>query len=134
MIRNADGGALTGPYYWFEPAIRDAKIRKFSWHCLRHTFASRLVMAGVDLRTVQELMGHKSIQMTCAIPTSRRSIPWPPSSDWPGPFQRLQLTPKLAPGLRSRFPLESPMLIKPFQCTMLLRCGPVAQLVRASDS
>ena len=27
-------------------------------------FASRLVMAGVDLRTVQELMGHKSIEMT----------------------------------------------------------------------
>jgi hypothetical protein len=35
------------------------------WRCLRHTFAGRLVMAGVDLRTVQELMGHKTIQMTC---------------------------------------------------------------------
>lgn len=64
VIRNADGGPLTGPRYWFEPAIRSAKIHSFSWHCLRHTFASRLVMAGVDLRTVQELMGHKSIQMT----------------------------------------------------------------------
>ena len=31
---------------------------------LRHTFASGLVMAGVDIRTVQELMGHKSIAMT----------------------------------------------------------------------
>jgi hypothetical protein len=30
----------------------------------RHTFASRLVMAGVDIRTVAELMGHKTIQMT----------------------------------------------------------------------
>ncbi len=30
---------------------------------LRHTFASRLVMAGVDLRTVQEAMGHKTIQV-----------------------------------------------------------------------
>ena len=64
VIRNAEGGALTSPRYWFEPAVKSAKIRSFSWHCLRHTFASRLVMAGVDLRTVQELMGHKSIQMT----------------------------------------------------------------------
>jgi len=31
---------------------------------LRHTFASRVVMKGVDIRTVQELMGHKSITMT----------------------------------------------------------------------
>ena len=61
---NPQGEPLVGPRYWFEPAIRRAKIRAFSWHCLRHTFASRLVMAGVDLRTVQELMGHKSIQMT----------------------------------------------------------------------
>jgi integrase len=64
VIRNAEGGALTSPRYWFEPALKKAKIRSFSWHCLRHTFASRLVMTGVDLRTVQELMGHKSIQMT----------------------------------------------------------------------
>ena len=33
-------------------------------HVLRHTFASRLVMAGVDIRTVQELMGHADITMT----------------------------------------------------------------------
>ena len=33
-------------------------------HVLRHTFASRLVMSGVDIRTVQELMGHADINMT----------------------------------------------------------------------
>jgi integrase len=48
----------------FLRALKRAKIEKFTWHCLRHTFASRLVMAGADIRTVQELMGHKTISMT----------------------------------------------------------------------
>lgn len=48
----------------FLPALQRAGIQGAVWHTLRHTFASRLVMAGVDLRTVQELMGHKDISMT----------------------------------------------------------------------
>jgi site-specific recombinase XerD len=49
---------------WLEIAIEKAGVEDFHWHDLRHTFASRLVMAGVDIRTVQSLMGHKSIVMT----------------------------------------------------------------------
>jgi site-specific recombinase XerD len=49
---------------WFEGATTKARVKDFTWHGLRHTYASRLIMAGVDLRTVQELMGHKTIQMT----------------------------------------------------------------------
>ena len=54
----------TGAREWFEKALSDAGITNFHWHDLRHTFASRLVMKGVDIRTVQELMGHKTIQVT----------------------------------------------------------------------
>jgi hypothetical protein len=48
----------------FLPALKAAKIKQFTWHCLRHAFASRLAMKGADIRTVQELMGHKAISMT----------------------------------------------------------------------
>jgi integrase len=48
----------------FERAVRHARIEGLVFHDLRHSFASRLVMSGVDLPTVQALMGHKEISMT----------------------------------------------------------------------
>ena len=48
----------------FDSAVTEAKIKDFTWHCLRHTFITRLVQAGVDLRTVQYLGGHQSLAMT----------------------------------------------------------------------
>jgi site-specific recombinase XerD len=41
----------------------DSRLRGYVWHSNRHTFASRLVMAGVDLMTVKELGGWKTLVM-----------------------------------------------------------------------
>ena len=48
----------------FETAVQKAGLADFTFHDLRHTFASRLVMSEVDLPTVKELLGHKDISMT----------------------------------------------------------------------
>lgn len=48
----------------WHPALRAAGIEGLTFHGLRHTFASRLVMAGVGLVTVQTLMGHRDPRQT----------------------------------------------------------------------
>jgi len=63
----SQGQPMQGRYFVvkvYEPALKRAKIDGATWHTLRHTFASRKIMAGVDIRTVQELMGHSTITMT----------------------------------------------------------------------
>lgn len=55
--------------YWsgdkpFAKALAKSEITNFHFHDLRHTYASHLVMSGIDLTTVMHLMGHKSIKMT----------------------------------------------------------------------
>ncbi len=45
-------------------ALDNAKIQDLHFHDLRHTFATRVVQAGIDLYKVQRLLGHKSPIMT----------------------------------------------------------------------
>ena len=48
----------------FHGALRRAGIENFTFHDLRHTFASHLIMRGASLKEVQELLGHKTVTMT----------------------------------------------------------------------
>src|SRR5262249_20889668 len=48
----------------FAQACKKAGITGVTWKTLRHTFASRLVNRGVDIVTVQQLLGHLSVTVT----------------------------------------------------------------------
>lgn len=67
VFLNSDGNRLRGHRDWFDPIrgeLEDTSLADYHWHCNRHTTASRLVMAGVNLKAVQAIMGHRTIAMT----------------------------------------------------------------------
>jgi integrase len=59
-----DGKALQDIRRSYNNAIQKANIPHVTFHALRHTFASHMVMKGVDLATVQQHLGHADIQTT----------------------------------------------------------------------
>jgi integrase len=64
VFQRKDGSKFHKMRTGFRNAVKRCGIPHVRFHDLRHTFASHLVMGGVDIRTVQELLGHKDIRMT----------------------------------------------------------------------
>lgn len=56
-------------------AIKAAGVEDICWHTLRHTFATNLAMAGVDLVTIKDLLGHTTLDMVLRYshPSRRRN-------------------------------------------------------------
>jgi len=67
LFLNKNGTALTGDglaYLIKNWSIQSNIARKVSPHCLRHSFATHLLNNGCDLRSLQEMLGHKSLLAT----------------------------------------------------------------------
>ena len=50
--------------YIFEKLTERAGARKLNFHALRHTFATRAIECGMDIKTVADIMGHQNASIT----------------------------------------------------------------------
>jgi integrase len=50
--------------YLFEKLTERAGVRKLNFHALRHTFATRAIECGMDIKTVADIMGHQNASIT----------------------------------------------------------------------
>ena len=64
FVNPENGRRITAPGSRFRKLLKRARIKDFRFHDMRHNFASYLAMNNVDIRTIQELLGHKDIKMT----------------------------------------------------------------------
>lgn len=64
VFPGASGKGLTHTNRSWARLVELAKLSDFRFHDLRHNFASRLAMKGVDLYTIKELLGHSDFAMT----------------------------------------------------------------------
>jgi len=63
VFAKADGTPYTAIWKGFQKVCAQAGVTGVTPHVLRHTFASRLAMAGIDLRAIQDLGGWKRLSM-----------------------------------------------------------------------
>ncbi|MCD7750723.1 MAG: site-specific integrase [Lachnospiraceae bacterium] len=64
---------LTGTLHFMEPRaclsrlgrlLERAGVAPHTWHSLRHTFATRCIESGVDVKSLSEIMGHSDVKIT----------------------------------------------------------------------
>ncbi|NVM56440.1 MAG: site-specific integrase, partial [Candidatus Helarchaeota archaeon] len=64
VFADKNGNRLKTVRSWFDKAVDKAGLTDCTFHILRHTFASNLVKANINLKVIQELLGHRDLTVT----------------------------------------------------------------------
>jgi integrase len=50
--------------YYFKEILKKANLPSFNFHICRHIFATNCIEAGFDVKTLSELLGHSTVELT----------------------------------------------------------------------
>lgn len=50
--------------YFFSNKLKECNVRRVNFHVLRHTFATRCIESGMDIKSLSEILGHASVNIT----------------------------------------------------------------------
>lgn len=67
FVLSMDGAELTEPrvlQYHFKKILKKLDIEQVNFHVLRHTFATRCIEVGFDVKSLSEILGHSSVSIT----------------------------------------------------------------------
>ena len=53
--------------YHFKEILKRSKVKKYKFHTLRHTFATNCIEAGMDIKSLSEILGHADVSITLNI-------------------------------------------------------------------
>lgn len=48
----------------FKRVLKEANIKEVNYHALRHTYATRAIESGIDVKTLSEILGHSNVKFT----------------------------------------------------------------------
>ena len=51
-------------YLFYKRFLKSISLEKYNFHILRHTFATRSLLCGIDIKTLSEILGHSSVKTT----------------------------------------------------------------------
>lgn len=68
ILTNSSRYLETRSYYnMYKKIIEELKIKNYNFHSLRHTFATRCIELGFDVKTLSEILGHSDIKITLSL-------------------------------------------------------------------
>ena len=48
----------------FKRILKASKVKEYNFHVLRHTFATNCIKVGMDIKSLSEILGHASVDVT----------------------------------------------------------------------